>query len=100
MSSALLHISQGMAGVTAAPRPALVNSAGGVSPRAHDISVAANRAANARRPCLDALIWGMEAHDRPLRRSRRGSPASPSPLASAVRVRPSCFVLRAAADTR
>ena len=64
MSSAFRHISQGMAGATGAPRPALVNSAGGVSAREHDINMATNSAASAARPLFKALICDMGAHHR------------------------------------
>ena len=61
MSSAFRHISQGMAGATGAPRPALVNWAGGVSAREHDINMATNSAASAARPIFKALICDIAA---------------------------------------
>ncbi len=62
MSSAFRHISQGMAGVSGAPRPALVNWAGGVSAREHDINVARNGTTSAARPTFKALIRVMFAN--------------------------------------
>ncbi len=52
MSSPLRHVSQGSAGLTGAPRPALVTAAGGVSDREQDIKMATNSATNAARPLL------------------------------------------------
>ena len=49
MSSALCHVSQGMAGATGAPRPTLVNWAGGVSLPEHEVNRIANSAASAAR---------------------------------------------------
>src|SRR5688572_23056234 len=50
MSSAFRQLSHGIAGLTGAPRPALVTCAGGVSGREHDINMATDSAANAARP--------------------------------------------------
>ena len=53
MSSALRHISQGIAGFTGAPRPALGMSTGGGSVREHDINMAMTSAASARPTLTD-----------------------------------------------
>jgi hypothetical protein len=50
-----------MAGATGAPRPTLVNPAGGVSAREHDTSMATSSAAGAPRRHLQAFICGIGA---------------------------------------
>ena len=85
MSSGFRHISQGMAGATGAPRPALVNATGGVSAREHDINMATDSAASAARPLFKALVFDIGAHHR---------------AGAAFTSRPSTFALRAPADKR
>src|SRR5688572_24208517 len=88
MSSALRHVSQGMAGATGAPRPTLVNAAGGVSAREHERDMATTRATtSAPRPArvaLNSLICDIRVLTRaiigPLRRSRRGCSRMGPPL--------------------
>jgi len=69
-----------MAGETGAPRPALVNDAGGFPPPPeHDINPATHIAAQL---ILPTLICGMGAHHRLLRRWRRGKLAFRAPKES------------------
>jgi hypothetical protein len=56
MSSALRHISHGIAGFTGAPRPALVTTAGGVWGPEQDINNVTNNATNAVRPPIETSI--------------------------------------------
>ncbi len=59
MSSAFRHVCHGMAGLTGAPRPALVMAAaGGVSGREQDINTTTSSAANATR-LFKGLVCGM-----------------------------------------
>jgi len=71
-----------MAGDTGAPRPALVNAAGGVPAREHAINTATHNPASAAQPILETLICDMAAHHRLLRRWRRGKLAFRAPKES------------------
>src|SRR5688572_25869319 len=66
------HCSHGRAGVTGAPRPALVNSAGGGWPVEHDRTVATHSATSATRPLFARVSSVIEGDHRLRRRSRRG----------------------------
>ena len=71
MSSAFRHVSQGMAGDTGAPRPALVTAAGGVSAREQDITIAMNAATSATQTLRKARFSDIGADHRLGRRLRR-----------------------------
>ena len=63
MSAGFRHISQGMAGVTAAPRPTLVKAACGLSAVEHDSDVATTSAPrDGAARLLNVLIFDMGDH--------------------------------------
>ena len=57
MSSTLRHCCHGIAGETGAPRPTLVNSAGGGVAREHDVNMAIDSAASAAPPTLKEFFF-------------------------------------------